>query len=81
MRGGERADRDAEQQRRGGDQATGALEPVRDRRPRGEALLVRLFDARVQEHAVVGGQREGDDEQQHEVRLLQAADRGEPEQS
>ena len=79
-RGDERADRHAEQQRGGGHEAPGALEAVRDGLARGQAVVVGLLDAREQEHAVVGGEREGDDEQQHEVGLLQAADRGEAEQ-
>jgi hypothetical protein len=80
VRGGEGADRHAEEQRRGGDEAPGALEPVRHRLAGGETVLARLFDAREQEHAVVGRQGEGDDEQQHQVRLLKAADRAEAEQ-
>ena len=78
--GDERADRHAEEQRGGGHEAPGALEAVRDRLAGWQPAVVGLLDAGEQEHAVVGGEREGDDEQQHEVGLLEAADRAEAEQ-
>ncbi len=46
----------------------------------GQPVVVGLLDASEQEYAVIGREREGDDEQQHEVGLLQAADRGEAQQ-
>src|SRR6202034_1190951 len=73
VRSGEGADRHAEQERGGGYEAPGALQAVGDRVACGETRVVGLLDASEQEHPVVGGERKGDDEQEHEVRLLEAA--------
>ena len=70
LRGGEGADRDREQQRRGGDDPAGPLEPDRHRlRVRG-AVVARLLDPREQEDGVVGREPEGDGEEQDRHRLL-----------
>ena len=58
----------------------GPLEPERDRLLVGRAGVVRLLDAREQEHAVVGGEPERDREQQHGLARLQRALAREAEQ-
>ena len=58
----------------------GALEPERDRLLVGRAGVVRLLDAREQEHAVVGREPERDREQQHRLARLQRALAREAEQ-
>ena len=44
-----------------------ALQAVGDRIARGKAIVVGLLYAPEQEDAIVGGEREGDDEQEYEV--------------
>src|SRR5437899_10128109 len=59
----EGADRDAEEERGGGDDAPGSLEAERHRLAVREPRVVRLLDAREQEDAVVGREAERDREQ------------------
>ena len=70
---GERAYRHAEEQRCGGHDPAGALEPeghrLRVRQPR----VVVLLDPRQQEDPVVGRERERDHEQQDRLRRLEGA--------
>ena len=72
--GGEGADRDREQQRRGGHDAAGALEAQRHRVLRLGPRVVRLLDARQQEHRVVGGQAERQRAEQDRLGQVQGAD-------
>ena len=73
LRGREGADRDAEEQRRGGDDAArSARGPIATASRSDGAVVARLLDPRQQEDAVVGGEAEGDGEQQDRLRLTRA---------
>ncbi len=72
-RGREGADRDREQQRRGGDDPAGPLEPDRDALGVARPGVARLLDPREQEDPVVGGEAERDREQQDRHRLFERA--------
>ena len=73
VRRGERAHRSAEEQRRGADDTPAALQAGGDRNFVGRTGVVGLLDARQQEHAVVGRQPEGNDEEDDHVGLLERA--------
>ena len=71
--GGEGPDRDREQDRRGGHDPAGALEPDRDGLAIVVASVARLLDSRQQEDAVVGREPEDDREQQQRLGRLEPA--------
>ena len=73
LRGHERADRDGEQERGGGHDPPGALESDRDSSVVGHAAVVRFLDPRDQEDAVVGGEPEGDREEQDRLGRVERA--------
>ena len=73
LRRHERADRDAEEERRGGDDSPRALESDRDRLRVGRAAVTRLLDAREEEDAVVGREAERHREQEQGLGGFEAA--------
>ena len=73
LRGHERTDRDGEQERGGGHDPPGAFEADRDGLVVGDAAVIGLFDPREQEDAVVGGEPEGDREEQDRLCRVERA--------